>query len=280
MNFTDDQINFYAGGNNLLKMVEGATNDYIDLATASGSYVGVGGSNSSIKFYVYSLAANNKTYGSYTYNQRNNTNLDVYGTYNRADASGAYYPNVYGSYNYGYNSATSTASTKWTYGSWNQSYITSTNGLSRSYGLYSAHIGTSADLSYAGFFSGRVYSTVGYTTSDQKLKKNINTLNSSLDKIMLLPVKTYDFRTTEYAHMNLPDGNHVGIMAQDLEKTYPELVSQAAQPPLDSATQAMMVEAGQVVPEKAKDEVVFKAVNYTGLVPPFSKSYARTTSYY
>ena len=117
-----------------------------------------------------------------------------------------------------------------------------------------------------------VYSTVGYTTSDQKLKKNINTLNSSLDKIMLLPVKTYDFRTTEYAHKNLPDGNHVGIMAQDLEKTYPELVSQAAQPPLDSATQAMMVEAGQVVPEKAKDEVVFKAVNYTGLVPHLVKA--------
>ena len=138
------------------------------------------------------------------------------------------------------------------------------------YGIY-VYQGGNAPIEYGAYIVGRAYASSHVTPSDENLKENISLVNSSLDKLMSLPVKTYDYKLKEYSHMNLPEGNQVGIMAQDLESNYPELVSVAVQPALSDVQQEDILAIGEVVPIKGKSEVKFKAVNYTGLVPHLVK---------
>ena len=271
MEYTDDRIQFYSGGVPMLNLVEGTT-DYLLLAPAGTTYktkVGIGAFTSIAKLYVRSNTTDDNSYGILSLNY-NDLNVSAYGISSTVETTWAYNNSTVGVYGGGRDRRTGTG-TRSSYGVYGSGYTGSTVGTSRSYGIYGTFSGN-ADLEYAGYFAGRVYSTVGFTTSDQNLKTNISPLTSSLDKLMLLPVKTYDFKTEEYAHMNLPEGNHTGIMAQDLQKTYPELVAEAAQPAMDSAQQAQYIEDGLVVPEKAKEEVTFMAVNYTGLVPHLVKA--------
>ncbi len=89
-----------------------------------------------------------------------------------------------------------------------------------SYGIYA-----SATSGWAGYFGGKVYSSGGYTTSDQKLKQNIRDFTSALDIISKLKPKQYEFRQDgNYKLMNLPQGSHFGLIAQDVEKVLPDLV--------------------------------------------------------
>lgn len=127
-----------------------------------------------------------------------------------------------------------------------------------SYGLYSSYTNYGGGAAWAGFFSGSVFTTGSFTPSFSGLKRNIRSSNSSIAKLMDLDVKEYEFRTEEYQHMNLPGGNHTGIMADQMKQLYPELVKTAVQPATD--------------PEKAaEEEITFDAVNYTGLVPHLVK---------
>jgi hypothetical protein len=60
------------------------------------------------------------------------------------------------------------------------------------------------------------------TSSDQRLKKNISTLEGSLEKISRLRGVRFDSK--EAIHVDKGDGKHIGVIAQELEKEYPELV--------------------------------------------------------
>jgi len=101
--------------------------------------------------------------------------------------------------------------------------------------------------SYAGYFSGNVNITgtlyVNGTTysSDKRLKKNIKPLESSLTKVMNLQGVTYNWKSeTELSDIkkssdpnikensskfNFPTGTQIGVIAQDVEKIFPELVN-------------------------------------------------------
>lgn len=117
---------------------------------------------------------------------------------------------------------------------------------------------------YAGYFGGNVYCTGSYLPSDQNLKQNIKTFNGGLDIIKNLTVKTYDYKTDGLVgKMNLPEGNQVGIMAQDLEREMPQLVK-ANKFWEGSFTPGMKEGEGQTID--------FKAVNYVGLVPVLVQS--------
>ncbi len=62
------------------------------------------------------------------------------------------------------------------------------------------------------------------TPSDERLKKNITTLTGVLDKLNRLRGVTYEFKDQQkYA-----TGPQIGIIAQELQKVFPELVSQGA----------------------------------------------------
>lgn len=77
-----------------------------------------------------------------------------------------------------------------------------------------------------------------------------------IDKIMQLKPSSYQYRTEEYK-MNLPKGNQFGLIAQDIQKVFPELVADQVKPAsFDKKTN-----------EKLSDEVKYLGINYTGLIP-------------
>lgn len=95
------------------------------------------------------------------------------------------------------------------------------------YGVYGSASGWVAavyadgDLMYTGSFS---------SISDIKFKKNILPMESTLDKIMKLQPKTYEFKTDEYNYMNLAGGKQYGLISQELEKVFPTLIEESMHP--------------------------------------------------
>lgn len=60
--------------------------------------------------------------------------------------------------------------------------------------------------------------------SDIKLKKNISPIENSLYKILNLKGVTYQWRKEEFASYKFESGEKIGLIAQDVEKVFPELV--------------------------------------------------------
>ncbi len=109
---------------------------------------------------------------------------------------------------------------------------------------------------YAGYFDGNVYASGTYTSSDQKLKKNIQPLTGAMDIIKMLAPKTYEFRIGEFPGMNLRSGQNMGFIAQDLEKVLPSLVK-------DTKSPVEIDKDGKIIYQS----IEFKAVDYMSLVP-------------
>ena len=126
----------------------------------SSNRVGIGATpHSTSKLYIYSSSTNSTgirstSSGSTTYR---------YGVLSSAGGSGNHHRGIYG---------------------------TAVDGSSSNYGVYGSASGTN---SWAGYFSGSVYTTGSYSSSDQRLKKNIVDLETSgmLNRLDLLKPKMY-----------------------------------------------------------------------------------------
>ena len=137
-----------------------------------------------------------------------------------------------------------------------------TSGIS--YGVYGSANGTGTN--WGGYFAGNVYTSGTYTPSDVNLKLNVKDYSNAMAMIAKIPVKSYTYKNDGiYGKMNLPTGNQVGIMAQDLEAAYPELVKAAYFEDTDSYRKGL-------VSKENMESIDFKAVNYTGLVPVMLKA--------
>jgi DNA repair exonuclease SbcCD ATPase subunit len=66
---------------------------------------------------------------------------------------------------------------------------------------------------------------VGSCLSDMRLKKNIQPFPAALDKVAQLQPVTYDWRTEEYPQFRFSSGREIGLIAQEVEKEFPEMVS-------------------------------------------------------
>ena len=116
---------------------------------------------------------------------------------------------------------------------------------------------------YAGYFNGYVFASDGYLTgSDKNLKQNIKDFTSAMEIINQLHPKQYDYRHDgNYKLMNLPQGEHYGLIAQDVETILPNLVK-------DSKFETRY---GKANPDKENiknsETISFKALNYTELIP-------------
>jgi hypothetical protein len=106
-------------------------------------------------------------------------------------------------------------------------------------------------------FAGEFWGDLGYTgtlwgPSDAKLKENIQPATGLLSKVLALEPHTYNFKHGgEYKELNLAKGRHYGLIAQELEKVFPELVRDIAQPSTDHT----------------KQPIQYKNVNYIELIP-------------
>jgi len=60
--------------------------------------------------------------------------------------------------------------------------------------------------------------------SDIKLKKNINKIQNPLEKVLRLNGVTYQWRKDDFPAYKFDEGEKIGLIAQEVEKVFPELV--------------------------------------------------------
>lgn len=84
--------------------------------------------------------------------------------------------------------------------------------------------------------------------SDIRFKKNITPLQNSLDKITSLKGYNYEWKRNEFPQKNFKKGTDMGLIAQEVEKVYPEVVF------------------------TADDEMKSKSIDYSKLVPALVES--------
>jgi hypothetical protein len=90
---------------------------------------------------------------------------------------------------------------------------------SSSYAIYGIGNGGST---WAGYFEGNVYATGTYSSSDERLKKNIQPLQGSLDQLMRLQGVTFEWKEPD--EHGRTAALQRGFVAQDVEKVFPDWV--------------------------------------------------------
>jgi hypothetical protein len=118
---------------------------------------------------------------------------------------------------------------------------------------------TNTSQGWAGYFTadigvdGAGYALGGWVNaSDKRLKSNIVPIQNALDKISKLEGKFYTITTKSRdinGNIKLNSRQQYGVIAQDLEKDFPEMISE----------KALFNSSG--------DDTVYKTVEYTQLVP-------------
>lgn len=146
-------------------------------------------------------------------------------------------------------------------------------GSGVSYGVF----GTFTDNSgtrYAGYFSGNVYSTGSYLPSDRKLKTGVKDYAGALDVLQQIKTYTYEYKTDEFKGANFPEGEQVGLIADEVKDVLPALVKTAVQPesviPMEVAQEVYGTTDFETDSEGmaiVHPEFEFNAVNYAGFVP-------------
>jgi hypothetical protein len=63
-----------------------------------------------------------------------------------------------------------------------------------------------------------------YHSSDQRWKKRVHPLSGSLEKVQRLQGVTFEWKRDEFPDRNFSDGEHIGLIAQEVEDVLPELV--------------------------------------------------------
>ena len=118
-------------------------------------------------------------------------------------------------------------------------------------GIYGEALPANVSNRWAGYFDGRVYGTTFIKPSDERLKSNIQQEKGFLEKITSLRAVTYDYN--KMAELNLPEGTQHGFVAQELEKVFPEMITEVNKPVFDQEG-------------KIKSQFAYKAVDYMGLI--------------
>ena len=64
-----------------------------------------------------------------------------------------------------------------------------------------------------------------WTSSDIRWKENVTTLSNPIEKILRLRGVEFTWKRKEFKNKNFPEGKQIGVIAQEMEKEFPELVS-------------------------------------------------------
>lgn len=94
-------------------------------------------------------------------------------------------------------------------------------------------------------------------SSDERLKENIKPIENAVDKVKQMRGVTFDWneKSEELGFEPTSKTNDVGVIAQEVEKVFPQLIAHA---PFDRDTN----EAGEVISKSGED---YKTVNYSRL---------------
>jgi hypothetical protein len=136
---------------------------------------------------------------------------------------------------------------------------------SSNYGVYASASGGSGSFAAAGFFNGQLWRVSDHYISDQKLKTNVRDVPDGLPKVMALKPRLYEMRTNLYkGKLNLPEGEQIGFIAQEVETVLPQLVSEGFVP-------------AHLTQEERKNKVKkeptqLKGVDYTSMIPILVKA--------
>lgn len=94
------------------------------------------------------------------------------------------------------------------------------------YNTTSSSNGSYPTGNYAGYFDGDVYITGSILPpSDKKLKENINSIENVMDRLSKVNIYSYTFK--QNTGLSLPRGKKYGVLSQELEQHFPELVKDA-----------------------------------------------------
>lgn len=89
-----------------------------------------------------------------------------------------------------------------------------------------AKLDVAGNVLVSGSLSATTFSASTYScTSDSRYKKDITPITDSLSKVLALEGVSYQWRQQDFPDKNFPSGTQVGLIAQDVEKVVPELVS-------------------------------------------------------
>jgi Chaperone of endosialidase/Head domain of trimeric autotransporter adhesin len=113
-------------------------------------------------------------------------------------------------------------------------------GIGKNNPLYKLDVGGDINA------SGQVRANGIALSSDVRFKQNIITLPNALNNLLQLRGTNYFFNTNAFPERNFSSDKQMGVIAQEVEKIYPELVS--------------------------TDKDGYKSVNYVGLIPVMIES--------
>jgi hypothetical protein len=94
---------------------------------------------------------------------------------------------------------------------------------------------------YLLWVQGDAWATGYWLRSDLRVKKNIKPIENALDRLMKVKGSSFEFRRDEFDDCHFSEGTQFGLIAQELEPVFPEMV------------------------KTEKDG--FKSVNYNGMIP-------------
>ncbi|NBR14126.1 MAG: tail fiber domain-containing protein [Flavobacteriales bacterium] len=117
---------------------------------------------------------------------------------------------------------------------------------------------------WAGYFNGDVNCAMPfgyYNLSDQRLKTNSRIIKSAISKLQQINGYEYDLNIAEFSKYISKDAHRLGVMAQEVEKVFPDLVVEKFVPA--NNTKYSREENNN----ESHDGQKFKAVNYDGLIP-------------
>ena len=132
-------------------------------------------------------------------------------------------------------------------------------GSGANYAIYG--YGDGGIINYAGYFSGNVNVTGTFSNpSDERFKENVQPFRNALSKIKLIDVHTFNFiQMADEKQLVLPEGEQIGLIAQELEEILPELV-------IDNVHSYDKNE-GIEDAERDMEKIEYKGINYIGLIP-------------
>jgi hypothetical protein len=73
--------------------------------------------------------------------------------------------------------------------------------------------------------NGNVNASNYYTYSDIRFKKDIEPIQTSINEVLKLKPVKYNWKVKDFPDKNFDEKRHIGLIAQDVEKIFPELVN-------------------------------------------------------